>query len=123
MQQFLTYPDPKLKYVIKDTWMSKEVSKRLGSVGYNPNISHLSVGYNPLILTIDPNFQRDIQACLNLRFVKYMLCVCVFSTLDPAATGRYDLDPQGILQLNSDQNLEELCGTNGTKYFPVISGL
>ena len=23
------------------TWMSQEVSKRLGSVGYNPNISHL----------------------------------------------------------------------------------
>ncbi len=29
------------------TWMSQEVSKRLGSVGYNPNISHLQVGYNP----------------------------------------------------------------------------
>ena len=23
------------------TWMSQEVSKRLGSVGYNPNIPHL----------------------------------------------------------------------------------
>ena len=28
-------------------WMSKEMSKRLGSVGYKPNISHLYVGYNP----------------------------------------------------------------------------
>ena len=27
--------------------LSQEVSKRLGSVGYNPNISHLYVGYNP----------------------------------------------------------------------------
>ena len=40
--------------------MSQEVSKRLGSAGYDPNISHLSVGYNPLIQTIDPNFQQDI---------------------------------------------------------------
>ena len=30
------------------TWMSQEVCKRLGSVGYNPNIPHLE-GYNPLI--------------------------------------------------------------------------
>ena len=29
------------------TWLSQEVSKRLGSVGYNPDISHLQVGYNP----------------------------------------------------------------------------
>ena len=28
------------------TWMSQEVSKRLGSVGYNLNILHLQVGYN-----------------------------------------------------------------------------
>ena len=25
-------------------------------MGYTPNIPHLKVGYNPLILTIDPNF-------------------------------------------------------------------
>ncbi len=32
----------------KLTWMSQEVSKRLGSVGYSsPNIHHLEVGYNP----------------------------------------------------------------------------
>ena len=35
-------------------------SKVIGSVGYNPNILLLQVGYKPLILTIDPNFQRDI---------------------------------------------------------------
>ena len=29
------------------TWMSQEVSKWLGSVGYNPNIPHLKAGYNP----------------------------------------------------------------------------
>ena len=29
-------------------------------MAYNPNILHFQVGYNPLILTIDPNFQRDI---------------------------------------------------------------
>ncbi len=29
------------------TWMSQEFSKWLGSVGYNPNIPHLKVGYNP----------------------------------------------------------------------------
>ena len=41
-----------------------EVTKRLGSVGYNPNESPIykEVINNPLILTIDPNFQqRDIQ--------------------------------------------------------------
>ena len=41
--------------------MSWEVSKWLGSVGYNPNTPLLQAGYNALILTIDPNFQRDIQ--------------------------------------------------------------
>ena len=30
-------------------------------MGYNRNMSRLSVGYNPFIQTIDPNFQRDIQ--------------------------------------------------------------
>ena len=41
-------------------WMSRW---NLGSVGYNPNIPHLYVmkWNNPLILTIDPNLQRDIQ--------------------------------------------------------------
>ena len=43
------------------TWMSQEGSTWLGSVGYKPNISHLEVVYNPLIPTIDPNFQQDIQ--------------------------------------------------------------
>ena len=43
------------------TWMSQEVSKRLGSVGYNPNIPHLQVGEITHLLTIDPNFQQDIQ--------------------------------------------------------------
>ena len=36
--------------------MSQEISKRLGSVGYNPNIPHLYVSYNLLIAAIDPNF-------------------------------------------------------------------
>ena len=27
-------------------------------MGYNPNIPRLEVGYNPLILTIDPNFRH-----------------------------------------------------------------
>ncbi len=31
--------------------MSQEVCKRLGSVGYNPNIPHLE-GYNPLIRSL-----------------------------------------------------------------------
>ena len=40
-----------------NTWMSQEVSKRLGSVDYNPNTPHLEVGYKPIyMLTIDPNF-------------------------------------------------------------------
>ena len=43
------------------TRMSHEVSKWLGSVGYNPNIHHLYVGEIAHLLTIDPNFQRDIQ--------------------------------------------------------------
>ena len=49
--------------------MSQEVSKRLGSVGYIPNIPHLQVGhkpiYQPLILT-----SRDIQVCLSLQIRK-----------------------------------------------------
>ncbi len=36
------------------TWMSKEVSKWLGSVDYNRNIPHLQVGETTHILTIDP---------------------------------------------------------------------
>ena len=31
-------------------------------MGYNPFINKVYWGYNPLILTFDPNFQRDIQA-------------------------------------------------------------
>ena len=34
--------------------MSQEVSKRLGSVGYNPDISHLYVGEITHLQTIDP---------------------------------------------------------------------
>ncbi len=30
-------------------------------MGYNLLINGVYWGYNPLILTIDPNFQRDIQ--------------------------------------------------------------
>ena len=45
------------------TWMSQKVKKRSGSVVYNPNTPSLISRWNhPLILTIDPNFQRDIQA-------------------------------------------------------------
>ncbi len=40
--------DHEISYWSACTWMSQEVSKRLGSVGYNPNISHLQV--------IDPKF-------------------------------------------------------------------
>ena len=36
--------------------MSQEVSKRLVSLGYNPNTSHLSVGEITHLLTIDPHF-------------------------------------------------------------------
>ena len=37
-------------------------------MGYNPNIPHLlSRWNNPLILTIDPNFQQDIQGTLDLH--------------------------------------------------------
>ena len=42
--------------------MSQEVSKWLGSVGYNPNIPHLKVGYKPFtnhLLT-----SCDIQAVI-----------------------------------------------------------
>ena len=37
-----------------------EVGKRLGSVDYNPNISHSWVGDMLHLLPIDPNIQRDI---------------------------------------------------------------
>ncbi len=42
------------------TWMSRWI---LGSMGYNPNVCplNLEVGEITHLLTIDPNFQRDIQ--------------------------------------------------------------
>ena len=43
------------------TWMSQEVGKWLGSMGYNLLVNGVYWGYNLLILTFDPNFQRDIQ--------------------------------------------------------------
>ena len=51
----------------KDFIIHRDFFKKLlqwsASMAYNPNIHRLYVGYNPLILTIDPNFQQDIQAC------------------------------------------------------------
>ena len=41
--------------------MSQEVTKWLGSVGYTPNSSPIYKGVITHLLTIDPNFQRDIQ--------------------------------------------------------------
>ena len=38
-------------------------------------INGIHWGYNPLILTFDPNFQRDIQVIL-FTFVVSLLCVC-----------------------------------------------
>ena len=49
-------------------WMSQEV-KRLGSVGYNPNITHLQVGYNPF--TNHGLTSWDIQVCSSV-------CGCCF---------------------------------------------
>ena len=36
-------------------------------MGHNLLINGVYWGYNPLILTIDPNFQRDIQVPLSLQ--------------------------------------------------------
>ncbi len=36
-----SWGEKKKSYLKSDTWMSQEVSKWLGSVGYNPNIPHL----------------------------------------------------------------------------------
>ena len=36
-------------------------------MGYNLPINGINEGYNPLILTIDPNFQRDIQVDNSFR--------------------------------------------------------
>ena len=45
-------------------------------VGYNPNLSHLYVGYNPLILTIDPNFLSGTSKFFFgiLRHTKPLFC-------------------------------------------------
>ena len=60
------------QYDWKTTWMSQEVSKRLGSVGYNPSIRlFISRWNNPFWKQIDPNFQRDIQVGGGF---KYFLC-------------------------------------------------
>ena len=42
--------------------MSQEVSKWLVNGLFHLLINGVYWGYNPLILTFDPNFQRDIQA-------------------------------------------------------------
>ena len=47
---------------------------------YNPNIPHLWVGYNPLILTFDPNFQQDIQV-VDLASPRVMFHQHTFSQL------------------------------------------
>ena len=49
--------------------MLQEGSERLGSVGYNPNITHLQVGYNPF--TNHGLTSWDIQVCSSV-------CVCVW---------------------------------------------
>ena len=64
------HPKPSLRIVFvgkKKTcaWMSRW---KLGSMVRINGLFHLLIdgvywGYNPLILTIDPNFQRDIQVC------------------------------------------------------------
>ena len=48
------------------TWMSQEVTKWLVNGFFHLLLHGIYWGYNPLILTIDPNFQRDIQAALSL---------------------------------------------------------
>ena len=41
--------------------MSQEVNCLVNDMAYNLLINGIYWGYNPLILTFDPNFQRDIQ--------------------------------------------------------------
>ena len=53
VEQFVAYWDVWDKNMLqlctnKHTWMSPEISKRLGSVGYNPNISHSYIVYKPI---------------------------------------------------------------------------
>ena len=44
----------------------QEVSKRLGSVGYNPNIPHLQVGYKP--------FTNHLKISWNIQVPNFSLC-------------------------------------------------
>ena len=39
-------------------------------MGYNLLINGVYWGYNPLILTIDPNFQRDIQVGMEVFWIR-----------------------------------------------------
>ena len=48
----------------KHTWMSQKVRINKRVITYNLLISAVCSGYNPLILIIDPKFQRDIQVAL-----------------------------------------------------------
>ena len=55
--------------VLRDVPLSQEIRiKGFGSVGYNSNILHLEVGNNIHLLSIDPNFQRDIRTYLRIRY-------------------------------------------------------
>ena len=54
-------------------------SKVIGSVGYSLNIPHLEVGEITHLLTIDPNFQRDIQVVSDsfANEISYSVCAVV----------------------------------------------
>ena len=69
---------------VRLTWMSQEVHKRLVNVGYNPTYKWGILGlYNPLILTIDPNFRRDnpwLPAQIQPGFPTQLLDVSCFET-------------------------------------------
>ena len=58
---------PFLKRNMIPTRMSQEVSKWLGSVGYKPNISHLKVGYNPLIDLLLTSWDIQVRTIIFLQ--------------------------------------------------------
>ena len=59
-------------------WMSLEVSKWLGNGLFHLLIIGIYWEYNPLILTFDPNFQRDIQVINNNSRGLFVLMVFDF---------------------------------------------
>ena len=91
--------------------MSQKVDRWLGSVGYNLLINGVYWGYNPLILTFDPNFLGHPST------VDLALEVTIQST---SFDGRSNNDPQIRPKL---QNLPAILGQKNGWYISQVASV